>query len=62
MSKFSHVWVFSDTLSRLPELMSGAQALGENIQVFAINEQQIAAAFQLGANQVWAPANRAAPS
>jgi len=53
MSKFSHVWVFSDTLSRLPELMSGAQALGENIQVFAINEQQIAAAFQLGANQVW---------
>lgn len=53
MSKFSNVWVFSDTLSRLPELMSGAQALGENVQVFTFNHEQSAAAFQLGANQVW---------
>lgn len=53
MSKFSNVWVFSDTVSRLPELMSGAQALGENIQVFTVDAQQSAAAFQLGANQVW---------
>lgn len=53
MSKFSNVWVFSDTVSRLPELMSGAQALGENIQVFTVDAQQSAAAFQLGANHVW---------
>ncbi|NBJ35075.1 electron transfer flavoprotein subunit alpha [Serratia fonticola] len=53
MSKFSNVWVFSDTLSRLPELMGGAQTLGENIQVFALNAEHSTAAFQLGANQVW---------
>lgn len=29
MNKFSSIWVFSDTPSRLPELMNGAQALGE---------------------------------
>ena len=34
MSKFSSVWVFSDTASRLPELMSGAQILGEQINAF----------------------------
>ena len=27
MNTFSQVWVFSDTPSRLPELMNGAQAL-----------------------------------
>lgn len=29
MSKFSNVWVFSDTLSRLPELMGGTDLGGE---------------------------------
>ncbi len=32
MNKFSSVWVFSDTPSRLPELMSGAQAVGEKVK------------------------------
>ena len=53
MSKFSSVWVFSDTLSRLPELMGGASALGDTIQVFTLNEEQSVSAFQLGATQVW---------
>ncbi|XUX26136.1 hypothetical protein AAIO74_20005 [Escherichia coli] len=29
MNTFSQVWVFSDTPSRLPELMNGAQALAK---------------------------------
>jgi len=53
MSKFSIVWVFSDTPSRLPELMSGAQVLGEHIHTFSLNDADSALAFQLGANQVW---------
>ncbi|MRS13333.1 electron transfer flavoprotein subunit alpha [Enterobacteriaceae bacterium RIT691] len=53
MSKFQHVWVFSDTVSRLPELMSGAKQLGEQSQVFALNTEQSNSAFQLGASQVW---------
>lgn len=53
MSQFSHVWVFSDSLSRLPELMNGAKSLGEETQVFAPNAEQSAAAFQLGASRVW---------
>ncbi|MEG0800110.1 MAG: electron transfer flavoprotein subunit alpha/FixB family protein [Citrobacter sp.] len=53
MNKFSSVWVFSDTPSRLPELMNGAQALGETINTFVLNEADSAAAIQLGANHVW---------
>lgn len=53
MSKFSSVWVFSDTPSRLPELMSGAKVTGEQIHTFALNENDGRLAFQLGANQVW---------
>ncbi|MER1977022.1 electron transfer flavoprotein subunit alpha/FixB family protein [Pseudocitrobacter faecalis] len=53
MSKFSSVWVFSDTPSRLPELMSGAQVLGEKIHTFTLSDADSALAFQLGANQVW---------
>lgn len=53
MSTFSSVWVFSDTLSRLPELMGGARVLGEKVQVFTLNAQQSDAAFQLGAHAVW---------
>jgi electron transfer flavoprotein alpha subunit len=53
MSQFSSVWVFSDTLSRLPELMGGARALGDKVQVFTLNAQQSSSAFQLGAQQVW---------
>lgn len=53
MNKFSSVWVFSDTPSRLPELMNGAQALGESINTFALSEADSAAAIQLGANHVW---------
>ncbi|MEG1919631.1 MAG: electron transfer flavoprotein subunit alpha/FixB family protein, partial [Citrobacter sp.] len=42
-----------DTPSRLPELMNGAQALGETINTFVLNEADSAAAIQLGANHVW---------
>lgn len=38
MNKFSSVWVFSDTPSRLPELMNGAQALGENVNTFVLSD------------------------
>jgi electron transfer flavoprotein alpha subunit len=53
MSTFSCVWVFSDSLSRLPELMGGARALGENVQAFTLDAEQSRAAFQLGAQEVW---------
>ena len=53
MSQFSRVWVFSDTLSRLPELIGGAHALGESVQVFALNAEQSQSAFQLGVQDVW---------
>lgn len=53
MNKFSSVWVFSDTPSRLPELMKGAQTLGEKINTFVQNGAEGAAAFQLGADGVW---------
>lgn len=38
MNTFSQVWVFSDTPSRLPELMNGAQALANQINAFVLNE------------------------
>lgn len=53
MSKFSSVWVFSDTASRLPELMGGAQHTGEQINVFVLSEADSEAAFHSGANRVW---------
>ncbi|QMI04040.1 electron transfer flavoprotein subunit alpha/FixB family protein [Citrobacter sp. RHB25-C09] len=53
MSKFSSVWVFSDTPSRLAELMSGAQALGEQINAFVQTESEATTALQLGAHHVW---------
>ena len=51
MSKFSQVWVFSDAPSRLPELMSGARTLGEQVNAFVLNDADVA--FQLGAHHVW---------
>ncbi|MEG2662238.1 MAG: FAD-binding protein [Hafnia sp.] len=53
MSKFSTVWVFSDTKSHLPELMSGARELGEIIHVVSQSDEQSALAFRLGANAVY---------
>jgi len=53
MNKFSSVWVFSDTPSRLPELMNGAQALGENVNTFVLSDEDSAAACHLGADHVW---------
>lgn len=53
MSKFSSVWVFSDTPSRLPELMGGAQHTGEQINVFVLSEADSEAAFHFGADRVW---------
>lgn len=53
MSKFSSVWVFSDTPSRLPELMSGARGLGEEINAFVLDETDAATALSAGAHHVW---------
>lgn len=53
MNTFSQVWVFSDTPSRLPELMNGAQALANQINTFVLNDADGALAIQLGANHVW---------
>ena len=53
MNTFSQVWVFSDTPSRLPELMNGAQALANQINTFVLNDADGARAIQLGANHVW---------
>lgn len=62
MSKFSTVWVFSDTESHLPELMSGARELGETVHVISQNTPQATLAFRLGADAVYnlgeLPANR----
>ncbi|HHR5882585.1 TPA: FAD-binding protein [Providencia alcalifaciens] len=52
MSKLSTVWVLSDMTSRLPELIGGALALGEHVNVIALDDAQTTQAFQLGANQV----------
>ena len=40
MNTFSQVWVFSDTPSRLPELMNGAQALANQINTFVLNDAE----------------------
>ncbi|MGS9149637.1 nitrogen fixation protein FixB, partial [Salmonella enterica subsp. enterica serovar Infantis] len=53
MNKLSSVWVFSDTPSRLPELMSGAQAVVEKVNAFVLNEADSATACHLGAYLVW---------
>jgi electron transfer flavoprotein alpha subunit len=53
MNKFSTVWVFSDTVSRLADLMGGARMLGEQINVFVLSETDSATAFHLGADSVW---------
>ncbi|MBB3322491.1 FAD-binding protein [Atlantibacter sp. RC6] len=53
MSKFSSCWVFSDSQSRLPELIGGAQHLAEQINVFALTPAEAESAFHLGAHNVW---------
>ncbi|MFS9520328.1 nitrogen fixation protein FixB, partial [Klebsiella pneumoniae] len=53
MNTFSQVLVFSDTPSRLPELMNGAQALANQINTFVLNDADGVQAIQLGANHVW---------
>ncbi|HHJ4520630.1 electron transfer flavoprotein subunit alpha/FixB family protein [Citrobacter freundii] len=53
MNKFSSIWVFSDTPSRLPELMNGAQALGEKVNTFVLSDADSATACHLGADHVW---------
>ncbi|WP_140921373.1 FAD-binding protein [Limnobaculum xujianqingii] len=53
MSKFSTVWVFSDTASRLPELMGAARQLGENVRVIVQGNEPSAQAFRLGADAAY---------
>ena len=63
MSKASNVWVFSDSKTRLAEIMTGATLLGEQVSVFVLgNQDEVNAAQALGANKVIAlgekPADR----
>lgn len=54
MSKFSNVWVFSDTAARLPEVIAGGTALGEKVLAFVIGGQaEIVNAFAYGATEVY---------
>ncbi len=53
MSNLSSVWVSSDTPFRLPELKSGAQAVGDKVNAFVLNEADGATACHLGADHVW---------
>lgn len=54
MSKFSNVWVFSDTATRLPEVIAGGAVLGEKVLAFVIGGQaEIANAFAYGATEVY---------
>lgn len=59
MEKFSNVWVFSDSQSRLAEVMVGAIQLGNGVSVFVLGAQaEINAAYALGATKVFALGER----
>ena len=54
MSKLSTIWVFSDSASRLPELITGAAQFGNTVSVFVIGSQDEAKkAFSFGASTVY---------
>ncbi|TKB49251.1 electron transfer flavoprotein subunit alpha [Ferrimonas sediminicola] len=54
MSKLQNVWVFSDNASRLPELITGAKELGEQVSALVLgNQQQVDHALALGAHKVY---------
>ncbi|WP_419777196.1 FAD-binding protein [Malaciobacter marinus] len=53
MSKLSNVWVFSDTYSRLAEVISGGLELGENVKAIVLTEDESKEAFAYGANEVF---------
>lgn len=54
MSKLSIVWVFSDAVSRLPELVAGAAQYGDKVAVFVLGSQDdVKSAFSCGASIVY---------
>ncbi|MCW7754575.1 FAD-binding protein [Desulfobotulus sp. H1] len=54
MSKVSNVWVFSDSDSRLPEVIAGGLQLGEKVSVFVVgSEEAVTLAYALGAEKVY---------
>lgn len=54
MSKLSHVWVFSDIASRLPDIIAAGTTLGDKVSAFVIGtETDIHTAYALGANHVF---------
>lgn len=54
MSRFSTVWVFSETAARLPELIGGALKLGEKVNALVLGSREDAAlAGALGAHIVY---------
>lgn len=53
MNKLSNVWVFSDSESRLAEVMYGASLLGQHVSVFVLgNQDSMKRACALGATKV----------
>ena len=53
MSKLSNVWVFSDASERLAEVIAGGLELGEKVSAIVIGSENAAAAYSLGANEVY---------
>jgi Electron transfer flavoprotein, alpha subunit len=54
MSNHKNIWVYSDTASRLPEIIAGGLQLGQSVSAFIIGGQQdIAHAFASGASTVY---------
>lgn len=54
MSKITNVWVFSDVLARLAEVIGGAHELGEKVTALVIgSNEDVALAFNYGADEVF---------
>ncbi|OED45119.1 hypothetical protein ACH42_05665 [Endozoicomonas sp. (ex Bugula neritina AB1)] len=54
MNKLSNIWVFSDTDTRLAEVVAGGAELGETVSVFVIGDQEeVSQAYALGASKVF---------
>jgi electron transfer flavoprotein alpha subunit len=53
MNKFFQYLGIQRYPSRLPELMNGAQALGEKVNTFVLSDADSATACHLGADHVW---------
>ncbi len=53
MNKLTNVWIFSDTTSKLAEIISGGFQLANKVSVIALCENDAKEAFAYGANEVY---------